>query len=219
MKENLSSRGFTIAEMMIAMAGSAIIVGALLFTSVGLQKAFRASEVYAAAQADQRRLLDYLTRDLRRAVGVATITSVNGSSPAKVGSQPVTVQGETALLLTLPGYYKNNAPGTAEFDQALPVTAVEGRADYGSAVGAAPGVPVIFRKVFVAEEGSVCFVRQEAEAQEVIVRRAEDLKTRVTITPDGTGCLVEVWFASSFGSTKPLVAAHDQIMLRNNRVD
>jgi type II secretory pathway pseudopilin PulG len=219
MKTTARSRGFTLAEMMISMAGSAIIIGALMFTSVGLQRAFRASEVYAAAQADQRRLLDYLTRDLRRAVAIATVTSVNGSAPVKVGTDPVIVQEETGLLLTLPGYYKGNIPETADFDKPLPVTTVDGRADYGSADGSAPGVPVIFRKVFIAEEASVCFVRQEAEAQDIIVRRAEDLCTRVTISPDGTGCLVEVWFSSPFGSTRPLVAAHDQIMLRNNRID
>jgi hypothetical protein len=211
--------GFTMAEMMISMAGSAVIIGALMFTSVGLQRAFRASEVYAAAQADQRRLLDYLTRDLRRAVAIATVTSVNGSEGAKMGTEPVTVQNETGLLLTLPGYYKGNTPGMADFDQALPVVFNERHAEYGSASGVASGVPVIFRKVFVASEGSVCFVRQEAEAQEVIVRRAEDLRTRITLRPGGTSCLIEVWFTSTFGSTRPLVAAHDEIMLRNNRID
>lgn len=213
------SSGFTIAEMMISMAGSAIIIGALMFASVGLQRAFRASEVYAAAQADQRRLLDYLTRDLRRAVAIATVTSINGSAPTKVGTAPVTLQDETGLFLTLPGYYKGNTPETADFDEPLPVVVADRRADYGTPSGIAPGVPVIFRKVFIAEEGCVCFVRQEAEAQEVIVRRAEDLSTRVTLSPDGTSCLVEVWFTSSFGSARPLVAAHDQIMLRNNRID
>ena len=219
MRKTADRRGFTIAEMMISMAGSAIIIGALMLSSVGLQRAFRASEVYAAAQADQRRLLDYLTRDLRRAVAVATVTTVNGSAPSKVGTDPVNVVGDTGLLLTLPGYYKGNTPETADYDQPMPVVFDDRRADYGTASGVAPGVPVIFRKVFVASEGSVCFVRQEAEAQEVIVRRAEDLRTRVTISPDGTSCLVEVWFTSAFGSTRPLVAAHDQIMLRNNRID
>jgi type II secretory pathway component PulJ len=64
MRMKARAGGFTIAEMMISMAGRAIIIGALMLSSVGLQRAFHASEVYAAAQADQRRLLDYLTRDL-----------------------------------------------------------------------------------------------------------------------------------------------------------
>lgn len=213
------SAAFTMAEMMISVAGSAIIIGALLLSSVGLQRTFRASELYAAAQADQRRLLDYLTRDLRRAVGVATCASVNGGASTKVGSDPVNVDGDVGLLLTLPGYYKNNSPETADYDQPLPVVSKDQHADYGTATGVAPAVPVIFRKTFVASEGCVCFVRQEADAQLVIVRDAADLSTRITLNPDGTSCLVEVWFASPYSSSRPLVAAHDQIMLRNNRVD
>lgn len=211
--------GFTIAEMLIAMAGSSIIIGALLFSSVGLQKAFRASEVFAAAQADQRRLLDYLTRDLRRAVGISQVTSINGTGGTKVGTAPVSIENETGLLLTLPGYYRSNEPSSAEFDEVLPVVVDNHRVDYGSDSEKAPAVPVVFRKIFLAEENCVCFVRQEGDAQTVIVRRAEDLATRVTLSSDGTSCTVEVWFTSPFGSTRPLIAAHDQIMLRNNRID
>jgi type II secretory pathway pseudopilin PulG len=219
MKTVTQIQGFTLAEMLISMAGSAIIIGALLFSSIGLQRAFRSSELYAAAQADQRRLLDYLTRDLRRAVGIATSTTVNGSGATKVGTEPVTVEGEKNLLLSLPGYYKSNAPESATFDDPLPVVVADRRVDYGTETGQAPSVAVIFRKVFLVEEGCVCFVRQEGGAQTVIVRHAEDLSTRITLNPDGTACTVEVWFTSPFGSTRPLVAAHDQIMLRNNRID
>ncbi len=219
MKTTTRVSGFTMAEMMIAMTGSAIIIGALMFSSIGLQRAFRASELYAAAQADQRRLLDYMTRDLRRAVGIATSTSVVGGGATKVGTAPVTVDGQTGLFLTLPGFYKSNTPSSPDFDDPLPVLVTGHRADYGTQAGQASAVPVFFRKAFVAGEGCVCFVRQEADAQEVIVRNAEDLCARITLNPDGTSCLVEVWFASPFGSIRPLVAAHDEIMLRNNRVD
>src|SRR3954447_10877236 len=103
MRATARTSGFTMAEMMIAMAGSAIIIGALMFSSLGLQRAFRASELYAAAQADQRRLLDYLTRDLRRSVGIATSNSVSGVDAAKVEEKPVSVENGMGLLLTLPG--------------------------------------------------------------------------------------------------------------------
>lgn len=220
MKTSARSHGFTMAEMMIAMAGSVIIIGALLYSSMGLQKAFHSSEVYAAAQADQRRLLDYLTRDLRRAVGVATTTQLAAvGAGTKVGTDPVMLDNGLALLLSLPGYYKSNTPANPDFDEVLPIVIDNHRADYGTSDGAAPAVSVLFRKAFIAEEGCVCFVRQEGDAQTIIVRKAEDLATRITISPDGTSCLVEVWFTSPFGSTRPLIAAHDQIMLRNNRID
>jgi hypothetical protein len=219
MKKTGPDRGFTMAEMLIALTGSTIIIGAMMLSSVSLQKAFRASEQFAAGQADQRRLIDYLARDLRRAVGIATSTQVNGSAATKVRGESVVVEKETALVLTLPGYYQSNAPDDAKFDAVLPVMVTERRADYGTAAGQAPGVPVLFRKVFVAKEGCVCFVRQEAEAQEIIVRRAEELQTRITLQPDGTACVVEVWFQAAYGSARPVVAAHDVVMLRNNRID
>ena len=219
MKQARRAAAFTLAELLIAMVGTSIIIGALLLSSVSLQKAFRASELYAASQADQRRLIDYLARDLRRAVGIATSANINGSAAVKVGTAPVSVDERTALILSLPGYYKSNVPANEDFDEPMPVMVSGRRADYASTTFPAPGVPVIFRKVYIAEEKGVCFVRQEAEAQEIIVRRAETLRTQVTFAADGTSCGIEVWFDSPFGRTKPLVAAYDQIMLRNTRID
>ena len=72
-------RAFTLGEMMISMAGSTVVVGALLLSSMQLQRSLHASEMYATNQAAQRRLLDSLSRDLRRSVGVATTTTIGGS--------------------------------------------------------------------------------------------------------------------------------------------
>ena len=58
---NRQGRGaFTLAEVMIGMAGSVIVIGALLFGAFGLQRSLHASELYASYQANQRRILDYL---------------------------------------------------------------------------------------------------------------------------------------------------------------
>jgi hypothetical protein len=210
---------YTLAEVMIGLAGSVIIIGALLFGSIGLQKSLHSSELYAAYQADQRRIIDYLSRDLRRSIGIASATTMSGSAAARLVAGSITVESPTALVLTLPGYYKGNEPGANDYDQPLAVIAADDRIDYGTASGLAPGVTVIFRREFLASEGCVCFVRQEAEATVIIVRHAENLHLQVTVTPDGAACLVQVSFQSPYSGVAPLVTTYDSVLLRNIRTD
>ena len=73
-----AQRAFTLAEMMISMVGSSVIIGALLYSSMQLQRSLHAGEAYAGLQADQHRLLDYVTRDLRRAIGIGSTQTIGG---------------------------------------------------------------------------------------------------------------------------------------------
>lgn len=212
--------GFTLAEAMVAMAGTVIIVAALMLGAVGVQRSMRSSEIYATNQSDQRRLLDYLARDIRRAVGIASTTTVSGMEVTHLGKDGLVIEDNTALALTLPGYYRSDEPASENYDDSLPVTLAGGRVDYGTKEAVAPGVPVMFRKIYVATEGCVCFVRQEGDTQEVIVRRAENLHLRVALDPNGRRAALEVTFRSPFSAqTAPLVATYDEVMLRNQRID
>jgi len=206
---------FTLGEMMIGLAGSVIVIGALLFGSIGLQKSLHASELYAAYQADQRRILDYLSRDLRRSIGIASASTMSGSSATPLAAGAITVESQTALVLTLPAYYQGNEPGANNYDQPLPVMAAGDEVGYGTAAGLAPGVIVIFRKEYIASVGSVCFVRQEAGAKSVIVHHADNLHLQVTVSADGASCVVEVSFQSPYSGVAPLVTTYDSVMLRN----
>jgi hypothetical protein len=210
---------YTLAEVMIGLAGSVIIVGALLFGAFGLQKSLHASELYACYQADQRRILDYLSRDLRRSIGIASTATVSGSASTPLTAGSISVENQTALALTLPGYYQGNEPGVNNYDQPLAVVAGDDRVDYGTSAGLASGVAVIFRKEYLASEGCVCFVRQEASASLVIVRHADNLHLQVTVAPDGASCLVQVSFQSPYSGVAPLVTTYDNVMLRNIRTD
>ena len=215
-----TSTGFTLAEAMVAMAGTVIIIAALMLGAVGVQRSMRSSEIYAGNQSDQRRLLDYLARDIRRAVGVGQTTTIAGMEVTRLGTERLAIEGRAALALTLPGYYRSNEPTSETFDESLPVTLASGRVDYGPKEAVAPGVPVIFRKEFVATEGSVCFIRQEGDAVEVIVRRAENLHLRVSLDRSGRRANLEVAFLSPFSAkAAPLVFTYDEVMLRNQRID
>ncbi|HYR59211.1 MAG TPA: prepilin-type N-terminal cleavage/methylation domain-containing protein [Chthoniobacteraceae bacterium] len=217
MKKAARQRGFTLAEVLIAMVGSVIIIGALLAGSIGLQRSFHASESYATSQSDERRLIDYIARDLRRAIGIAAC----GASGAnvKVVSGPARLDESSSLIVTLPAYYQTNSKSEAAYDQALPVIAAGDRVAYGTASGPAPEFSIAFRKLFIASEGCVCFVRDEGDTRQVIVRDAADLGVQITVAADGASCALEAQFHSQYSANRSVVAVHDEVMLRNIRID
>ena len=67
--------GFTLLELLVGMAISAVALTGLLVASWSLQRSFEASNYRMSAQEDQLRLLDYLTRDLHAAVGVSVVNN------------------------------------------------------------------------------------------------------------------------------------------------
>ncbi|MEY2482364.1 MAG: hypothetical protein QOK24_892 [Verrucomicrobiota bacterium] len=74
MKRTFSSSngGFTLNEMMIALAVSAVVLGVTLTSSTSLQKSFNAIDSYFATHMQQIRIVDYLSRDVKRGLAVTT---------------------------------------------------------------------------------------------------------------------------------------------------
>lgn len=68
----LKAHGFTLTEMMIALAASAVVLGATLTSSTSLQKSFNAIDSYFATHMQQIRIVDYLSRDVKRGLIVTT---------------------------------------------------------------------------------------------------------------------------------------------------
>jgi hypothetical protein len=213
----LHRQAFTLAEVLVAMVGSVIVIGALLAGSIGLQKSFHASESYANDQADERRLIDYVARDLRRSVGIAT-AGLDGVT-RRVSSGNAAVDETSSLVVTLPAYYKSNTPTDSNYDKPLPLIASGDRVAYGSATGPADAFPVTFRKLFIAEEQCVCFVRDEGGNRQVIVRQAEDMQLQVALAADGESCTLTAQFLGRYSRNRVPVEVHDDVMLRNARID
>lgn len=219
MRRGLAQRAFTLAEAVIAMGGTSIVVGALLFSSIELQKSLHASESYAAYQSDQRRLLDCLARDMRRSIGVATSSAMNGSGGARLSGATATIEDSTSLVLTLPGYYQSNSPDNPNYDKPFDVVATDNYADYGTGHEHAAGVPVIFRKLYVQDQGCVCFVRLEGDTQTILIKQADNFHLNVTMDADGRSGTVEVTFLSPRHGSETRIAMRDQVLLRNIRLD
>ena len=60
--------GFTLAEMMMAMAIAVVIFAAIITASIAMQKTFNAVDNYFATHIQQVRIIDYLNRDVKRAL-------------------------------------------------------------------------------------------------------------------------------------------------------
>jgi prepilin-type N-terminal cleavage/methylation domain-containing protein len=63
---------FTLPEMTLALAVSGVVLGATLTSSTSLQKSFNAVDNYFGTHMQQIRIVDYLSRDVKRGLVVTT---------------------------------------------------------------------------------------------------------------------------------------------------
>ena len=84
---------FTLVEMLMAMAGSSIVLAALVVGGVALMRSFAAVEGYSLSDCDELRVSDYIALDVRRALTAS-------------------VDANNVLVITIPNYYdaNNNNP-------------------------------------------------------------------------------------------------------------
>jgi hypothetical protein len=194
---------------MISLAASSVILGALFVSATAIQKVLHGSEVYAVSYGDERRISDYLGRDLRRALAIEFTDASGDRRP--LGLETVTVADRSTLILTLPGYYTSDDPADPGYTTPQPVAIDDGRVDYGTA----GTVEITYRKIYVGAQQSVCFVRQEAANEQPIVSSADNLTLQVSLSPDGSSGLVKAWFRAPYSTVGPLVSTADEFMLRN----
>jgi len=199
--------------MMISVALSVIVIGALLGSSMSIQRAIHGSETFSNNYSDQRRITDYLARDLRRSTNVAADDP--SGQRVSAASKTIKIADGMVLVVSIPGYYKSNNPSDTDYTWPLSVVETDKRLDYGSENAFAEPVEVSFRKDYVAGEHTLCFVRREAGLDQVIVRKAEKLSVEVSISADQRSGTVKAWFLGPYGSAGPVIATYDEFLLRN----
>jgi prepilin-type N-terminal cleavage/methylation domain-containing protein len=67
-----TGQGFTLVEMLLAVSVSALMMAATIAASVCLQKSFASVDDYFASHLQQVRIIDYLSRDVKRSYIVTT---------------------------------------------------------------------------------------------------------------------------------------------------
>ncbi len=90
-KFKITSRAFTLVELMVATSIMSVMSGALMMGFVALQRNFFATSDYSTNHADEMRISDYISQDLRSALSVAFTGT--GSS--------------TVVTMSLPNFYDN----------------------------------------------------------------------------------------------------------------
>jgi prepilin-type N-terminal cleavage/methylation domain-containing protein len=70
--------GFTLYELLVAMSISSVVVAAAMTSGIALQKSFKAVDSYFGTHMQQIRIIDYLSRDVKR--GLIVTTSVSQQS-------------------------------------------------------------------------------------------------------------------------------------------
>lgn len=85
--QRTGSPAFTLAELMVAISMTAVLLICVLWGVVSLQHSYAATEEYAAGQADQARLLDFLALDLRRGIQLSGNTACYTVDPDGQGIQ------------------------------------------------------------------------------------------------------------------------------------
>ena len=70
----IGPQGFTLVEMVLALAVGSLMLAAVVAASVCLQKSFAAVDNYFASHLQQVRIIDYLNRDVKRAYIVTSST-------------------------------------------------------------------------------------------------------------------------------------------------
>jgi type II secretory pathway component PulJ len=104
----ISQRGHTLLELACAMAVGAITLGVLGSGSVTISRSLAASDHYMRRANDGTRLLDYVARDLRRAVRVGKLS---GGTPMTLKDfTAFSVTDTTMLTINVPDYYSSNTP-------------------------------------------------------------------------------------------------------------
>src|SRR5437762_13412961 len=87
--------GFTVTELLVAVAAAAVVLAAVTVASVALQKSASVADKFLGTQMQQIRIVDYLSRDLRRTDIVTASSDLNTTTfiipnylNDKAGSKP-----------------------------------------------------------------------------------------------------------------------------------
>lgn len=72
LQDSRHDKGFTLVELLMACSIGAILMAATLIASIAMYKSFNAVDNYFATHMQQSRIIDYLSRDVKRSFSVTT---------------------------------------------------------------------------------------------------------------------------------------------------
>jgi Tfp pilus assembly protein PilW len=115
MSRRRTSAGFTLTELLVASGLSTLLLAGLLVGALSLQRGYAAAQHQILCQEDEMRVIDYITRDLRRATGV-TISNQNRLLTVTLPDQVDLAAGTLRLPSIVAGVVQyGNTPATVSY--------------------------------------------------------------------------------------------------------
>ncbi len=179
----------TIIEVMIALGVSTVILGVMFVSLFSLQRNFTAVETYATAQGNEARIADYLSTDLRRALGVSVASNV--------------------LTITIPDYYNNGGARPAPNAAPAAPTVVNSKVTY------AGGAEVTIKYYQLGD----AFYRSVNNVPTAIATDVADFKVTVTDDVNTATCTSVFTPRFSFNPTQGAIdgtKSFTRVFLRNS---
>ena len=102
--------GFTLAELLVSVTITGIILGVLVLAGAGINRRLWATERFFNEVGDENRMMDSVAMDLRRAVRVSLL---NGSTSTPIKDTLGTyysINSSNTLVISIPDYYGSNTP-------------------------------------------------------------------------------------------------------------
>jgi Tfp pilus assembly protein FimT len=236
-RQTNSVGGFSLAELMVALAVTSLVMGGLTVTAISLGKSFKATELYSKSNSAQIRLIDAMAMDLRRAVSIS-ITTSSDSNPSSTSNtstrfaysssdptqntktirdgtfDPIALRSgvasapSTYLTLQIPGYYKSNSIATANYRLETMLTSTGRTVCYGNPAGSGVAPPVTVQY----REGYLSKYGSQCyirrEAGVDTVIAAQAELMDLDITAKSDGSfVVDSWFTPTFSNRRHLTDA------------
>jgi type II secretory pathway pseudopilin PulG len=208
--------GFTLVEILIAVACATLLIGALIVGEVTLLRTFDAGDRYSASEMSAQRVVDYVEIDLRKAFKVKKDTNSGAAGAGTTfTSGTLTLDGTNAITLTEYNCYASNDSSSVNYRNLNPLVYTNGSLTYGLASGTSTTpLYVRYKQAYNNTYGSTCIVRDEftssGTSSRVIAEKVDNLQINIeqagTTNTGHSIFKVTAWFVPSFSKRSGVTA-------------
>ncbi len=105
--------GFTLAELLVSVAITGIILGILVLAGAGINRRLWATEKFLNEVGNENRMMDSVAMDLRRAVRVSFLNGSTSTPIKDTSGTYYSINSSNTLVISIPDYYASNTPNNS----------------------------------------------------------------------------------------------------------
>ena len=104
-------QGAVLLELIVASVAATAVLTALISSSLAIRRSIVGTDQFAVSSANETRLIDYVARDLRRAVRVGMLYGATNTTMKNFSN--FSINETNTLTINVPDYYAANTPNNA----------------------------------------------------------------------------------------------------------